>query len=129
MTAAASAGMNTPPIPTNGLNGRPLAGAFRIITTAAKQPTRIHTMRVSRQMGMPSSAARSLLSATARTALPASVRNRNHASPASATGAMTISTTSLTSNNDVPIVKLCGERSVLNGATTSRARVQNAIAN
>ncbi len=69
-TAAASAGMNTPPVDTNGLTGRPFVGALSTITPAATAATIIHTSRDRRWMGIPSSMARSGFSAIARTAVP-----------------------------------------------------------
>ena len=85
--AAARAGRNRPPVDTNGLAGRPFVGAFRTSTAAPSAPTSIHTSRDRRRTGMPRSMARSVFSAIDRTAVPESVRSRNHDSPASTMGA------------------------------------------
>ena len=102
-TAAARAGRNSPPAETNGLAGMPLRGAAVMATAAARTPARIHTSWVRRRAGMPSMTARSPFSAMPRTAMPASVRNRNHVSPASATGTSDRARRSSPKNGVVPI--------------------------
>ena len=76
MMAAARAGRISSG-PAAALIGMPCEGALRMPVSAASSPAMTQTSVDSRLTGMPNSWARSELSATERTAMPASVRNRN----------------------------------------------------
>ena len=76
MMAAASAGrMSVGPAPAAMV--MPAEGVLRMLVRPANKPAITQTRVESRRTGMPSSRARSELSATERTATPASVRRRN----------------------------------------------------
>ena len=84
-TAAASAGSSSAG-PAAASIGRPCPGARSTTVRAANPPTMAHTIVESRRTGIPSSSARSVFSAMARTARPSSVRSRNQLRAASTTG-------------------------------------------
>ncbi len=87
-TAAASAGKSTDGPAEISPGCTPLNGARSMNASVANPPAIIHTIIVLRATGMPRVRARSRFSAAARTATPVSVRSKNHARPASSTGAM-----------------------------------------
>ncbi len=85
MIAAASAGrIRVGPAPAAIV--MPVEGALRMPVSPASRPAMTQTSVDKRLTGMPSSLARSALSATERTAMPASVRKRNHPRAISTTG-------------------------------------------
>ncbi len=85
MMAAASAGrMSAGPAPAAMV--MPADGALKMLVRPARTPAITHTRVDSRRTGIPSSRARSELSATERTAMPASVRSRNQPRATSTTG-------------------------------------------
>ena len=97
-TAAASAGSRTvgPDVTSSAM---PSLGT-RIVTVRAARPPAIDHSSIDRRLtGMPSSRARSMLSAMPRTAMPASVRSRNQVSAASTTGTTARSARSLPLNS------------------------------
>ena len=79
-TAAASAGSSTVGPGGGGRAATPSLGARSTTVSAARPPATDHSSSESRLTGMPSSRARSMFSAMPRTAMPASVRSRNHVS-------------------------------------------------
>ena len=97
MTAAASAGSSTVG-PATAVSGTPSVGARRTTVSAARPPATDHSSSDSWLTGMPSSRARSMFSAMPRTAMPASVRSRNHDSTASTIGTTASSSMSLPVN-------------------------------
>lgn len=85
MMAAASVGrMRAGPAPAAMV--MPADGALRMLVSPARTPAITHTSVERRRTGIPSSRARSELSATERTATPASVFSRNQPMATSTTG-------------------------------------------
>ena len=94
MTAAARAGSRTVG-PATAVSGTPSVGARSTTVRAARPPATDHSSSESWLTGMPSSRARSMFSAMPRTAMPASVRSRNHDSTARTIGTTASSSRSL----------------------------------
>ena len=75
----------------------PSDGARRTTVSAANAPTTVHSISDRRCTGMPSSRARSTFSAMPRSAMPASVRSRNHDNARATIG------TTASSNRSLPV--------------------------